>query len=352
MNGRCRRAQVSHSVEPIPESQPVTTNTELSPAVGSTAAPGGAAAAGASPAPLFSFGVPVRNAAAYLPRLLDSLLAQTVADLEVVLSDNCSDDGTVAVCEEYARRDPRVRLHRNSEDLGQIANFNRTVELARGRYFRWIGADDWLEPTYIEACVGCFREHPDAVGITTFQDHVDDQGRTLYAEYRGERLASKDLGQRFSRMLWAFTANYLYFDPIYSAMRREVLMRSRRLQIVPNMDQVLAAELITVGPFEHVPQCLSHRRRQNEVEDEQVYRRYAKGRHSELDPTTWRLLRAFSPLPWRVEATVGQRLRCLSAVARHVIVTACRRWLTRMRRWGRPAKAFVRRLGGGTTNSA
>ncbi|MEM7200752.1 MAG: glycosyltransferase family 2 protein [Planctomycetota bacterium] len=297
----------------------------------------------APPAPALSFGVPVRNGQRFLPRLLDSLLAQDLTDFEVVICDNESTDDTPEICASYAARDPRIRYLPNAHNIGQIENFNRTLELARGRYFRWIGVDDWLEPSYARRCVEVLERVPEAVGITTFQDHIDDEGHRLYAEYRGERLDSPDLARRFGRMMWAFTADYRFFDPIYSMMRRDVLERSRRLRFVPNTDQVLAAELIAFGPFLHVDECLAHRRKEYlDFEGEEVYRRYAPGRHGDLEPTTPRLLRLFMGAPWYVETTLLQRVRCVWPVLRHCAISSFWRNLWRARRLAGPLRPVLR----------
>lgn len=232
--------------------------------------------------PLLSFAVPVHNGARHLPRLLASLSEQEYLNFEVVVCDNCSTDETPQIVLEAAHADPRIRFVRNPTNIGQIANFNRVFELSRGQYIRWIGSDDWLEPTYARKCIDALEAAPDAVAATTYQDHIDDEGRRFYAEYRGERLDSDRADERFRRMLWFCTADYLYLDPIYSMLRRSVLERTRRLLVVPDMDQVLAVELAMAGPFIHVPECLAHRRREN-VTREEVVRRYHPERYKELD---------------------------------------------------------------------
>ncbi|MGA9263256.1 MAG: glycosyltransferase family A protein, partial [Desulfobacterales bacterium] len=98
------------------------------------------------PPPRVSFAIPVRNGERFLGRALDSLLAQDFDDFEIVVCDNASTDKTIEVMRRYAERDPRVRCILNEEDIGQIENFNRVYELSRGEFFRWMGADDWLEP--------------------------------------------------------------------------------------------------------------------------------------------------------------------------------------------------------------
>lgn len=97
--------------------------------------------------PLVSICVPAYNAAVYLGQCLDSALAQAFTDFELVLVDNVSSDDTVALAQEYARRDRRIRVYQNTENIGSIRNFNRCVELAQGEWLKFLGADDWLEPT-------------------------------------------------------------------------------------------------------------------------------------------------------------------------------------------------------------
>lgn len=83
-----------------------------------------------------SIGLPVYNGEQYLAKALDSLLAQTFTDFEVIISDNASTDRTSEICAAYLERDPRIRYYRNQQNIGAAPNFNRTFELATGMYFK------------------------------------------------------------------------------------------------------------------------------------------------------------------------------------------------------------------------
>ena len=83
---------------------------------------------------------------------LRSALAQTHDDFEHVICDDCPGDEVAAIVREVAGDDPRVRYVRNAEDIGQIENFNLAFRESRGEYLRWMGADDWLEPSYARLC--------------------------------------------------------------------------------------------------------------------------------------------------------------------------------------------------------
>ena len=110
-----------------------------------------------SSTPKVSIGLPVYNGERYLREALDSILGQTFRDFELIICDNASTDETAAICADYAARDPRIRYHRQTHNIGATANFNHTFELARGAYFKWAAHDDVLAPTWLEKCVASAR---------------------------------------------------------------------------------------------------------------------------------------------------------------------------------------------------
>ena len=101
-------------------------------------------------APLVSIMVPVRNRRALLADCLKSALAQTCRDLEVVVVDNASTDGTWGVCREFARADSRVRIFRNPENVGLVHNWQRCFREAEGRFGKLLFSDDVLSSYYLE----------------------------------------------------------------------------------------------------------------------------------------------------------------------------------------------------------
>ena len=103
-------------------------------------------AGSATRTPLVSICVPAYNGARFLRDCLDSALAQTCADFELLVVDDASGDDTAALARDYARRDRRVRIHENERSLGLVANWNRSVELARGTWIKLLFQDDRLEP--------------------------------------------------------------------------------------------------------------------------------------------------------------------------------------------------------------
>jgi glycosyltransferase involved in cell wall biosynthesis len=105
-----------------------------------------AAPGGAEPAPLISVVVPVYGTEAYLPQCLDSILAQTHANLEVLCVDDCSPGNAAEIIRDYAGRDARVRLISHAENQGLGSARNTGIRAARGALIGFVDSDDWLEP--------------------------------------------------------------------------------------------------------------------------------------------------------------------------------------------------------------
>jgi len=115
------------------------------------------------PVPVVSIGLPVFNGEKYLREALDSLLAQTFRDFELMISDNASTDATQAICEEYAAQDKRISYVRQPNWLSAYDNFYYCLERARGKFFMWSAVDDHHPPNYVEVLAGCLNSNPQAV---------------------------------------------------------------------------------------------------------------------------------------------------------------------------------------------
>lgn len=108
--------------------------------------------------PLVSIMVPVYNRRELLAGCLESALAQTCRDLEVVVVDNASTDGTWDVCREFARIDSRVRIFRNAENIGPVRNWQRCFKQAQGHYGKLLFSDDLMSPRFLEKTLPMMRD--------------------------------------------------------------------------------------------------------------------------------------------------------------------------------------------------
>lgn len=132
--------------------------------------------------PLVSLLVPVHNRAELLVPCLESALAQTMPDLEVVVVDGASTDGTWEVCKRYAAADRRIRTYRDEVNAGPVPGWWRCVEEARGRYATFLWSDDMLMPTFLEATLPLLAD--DQIGFVFTAAEIGAEpgsGRVHYA---------------------------------------------------------------------------------------------------------------------------------------------------------------------------
>lgn len=102
--------------------------------------------------------VPVYNVERYLRECIDSLLCQTYSNLEIILSDDGSKDGSAAICEEYAARDSRVKVI-HKENGGCASARNAALNIARGEYITFADSDDWLASDAYEAMMALIEKY-------------------------------------------------------------------------------------------------------------------------------------------------------------------------------------------------
>ena len=211
----------------------------------------------ARPEPTISFGLPVYNGALYLRRALDDILAQTYADFELIISDNASTDATAQIIREYARRDPRIRRYRQKLNIGVGNNWTFVAEQARGKFFKWVSANDEYEPTLAADCLAVMESDPTVVLC---------YGRTQFIDLAGARLGmypedfSADSGSPLERYRRVRKHLNLCTPLQAGVIRRDALRRCRYLGNYRDSDRVLIAGLALEGRIVLLPQVHFYRR--------------------------------------------------------------------------------------------
>lgn len=200
-----------------------------------------------------SIGLPVFNGELYLAASIDSVLAQTFEDFELILCDNASTDRTVEICADYARRDPRVQVHGSEINRGASWNFNRTVSLAAGEYFQWLSHDDLLAPRFVEACVAALDADPSVVVGHSRVRVIDDAGQVVGDTGEALHRAESDFPhERYRDMVlmdrWCYE--------VFGLMRTRVLRQTPLLAPHIASDRSLLAELGLRGRFKQVDEYL------------------------------------------------------------------------------------------------
>jgi glycosyltransferase involved in cell wall biosynthesis len=203
-----------------------------------------------------SIGVAVYNGEAFLEETLDSLLAQTFGNFELIISDNASTDGTAEIARRFAALDARVRYHRQPQNLGLAANYNGLVQMASADLFKWATADDVCRPAFLEHCVAALDDTPDAVLAYPRTQFIDPVGKPLAIDDPGFPLHWPCAADR-----WRYVVGAEHWvNAILGVIRRPALLRTRRLPNYRGGDYVLLGELCLLGRFIEVPDALFLRR--------------------------------------------------------------------------------------------
>ena len=132
--------------------------------------------------PLVSVVMPAYNAGPYIEEAIDSVLNQTVTDLELIVIDDCSSDATAELIRRIADRDRRVRPFFNEQNLGVARTRNRGFELCRGRYVALLDSDDYWKPRMLEKMVAR-AEQTGADIIYCSYEIVDEGGKKLCSDF-------------------------------------------------------------------------------------------------------------------------------------------------------------------------
>ena len=137
------------------------------------------------------------NRAALLPATLDSLLAQSFGDFELIIADDCSVDTTEEICQKFAQEDPRIRYLRNKENLGMPGNLNSALESATGCYLANVHDGDIYRSDLITKWVGALDTYPTAGFVFNAYRSFGKGGREIiFKESYPPLIEGQELGRR------------------------------------------------------------------------------------------------------------------------------------------------------------
>lgn len=195
--------------------------------------------------------VPVRNGQKYLARCLDSILAQTFGDFELIICDNASADATESICHRYVASDSRIRYMRQDRNIGPAANFNCGVALSKGEYFHWQAHDDLIAPDFLSRCVEVLDS--DSSVVLAYPDTIviDEKGREL--ETYGFEVALDDPrpSRRFRRLAMVRNRDHRNFE-IFGLIRTSTLVKTPLHLPFAHGDRILTVWLSLLGRFRKI----------------------------------------------------------------------------------------------------
>lgn len=125
--------------------------------------------------------VAVHDAAPFLPQCLDSLLQQTLRNIQIVCIDDCSTDSSPEILRNYAARDSRIEVITLDANHGQAYARNQGLKIAKGNYVTFLDSDDWFSPDALQQAVDVFNSFPqtDCVLFSVTMWHEGDGKPTV-----------------------------------------------------------------------------------------------------------------------------------------------------------------------------
>lgn len=206
--------------------------------------------------PTVTIGVPVYNGATYLEQALHSLVTQDFDDLEIIIGDNGSTDGTEEIGRAFAARDRRVQYHRSDVNRGAAWNYNRLYDLSRGEFFKWSSHDDYLEPSYLTRCVGELRQFPEASIAFPQTRLVGAEGEFLRIHPDDWDLREPNVRRRFRHTI----NQHGLHNVVFGLMRSSALRTTRLIGRFDGSDIILLTEMTLRGQFHQIQEPLFNRR--------------------------------------------------------------------------------------------
>lgn len=199
--------------------------------------------------PKIVIGLPVYNGDNYLAEAIESFLAQTFSNWQLIISDNASTDGTQAICQEYARRDPRIVYYRQERNLGAAPNYNFVVQPGDAPYFKWAAHDDLLKPDYLQQCIELLDSNPNLAIAHCPIMEIDAEGREIGVtrDVCDFFLDGVTPQERLKKALWT----YRNWD-VFGVIRSEYMLKTHLHGSYLDADRIFLAEVILQGDMGYI----------------------------------------------------------------------------------------------------
>lgn len=159
--------------------------------------------------PKISVIVPVYNVEKYLRRCVDSILAQTFSDFELLLVDDGSPDNSGAICDHYVKHDSRIRvIHKSNAGVSSARNIG--LDLARGEWIIFVDSDDMIEKAYLQSAINSSKPNDEIIFLPFIECAISAQGEIgkcrlniSYANTESEATLSTALTSTYIKTVWA-----------------------------------------------------------------------------------------------------------------------------------------------------
>lgn len=220
--------------------------------------------------PLVSIGIPIYNEGKYLAKTIDSLLSQDYGNIEIIITDNNSQDNTQEICLKYVKKDCNVRYYRNRLNIGMMRNYNLVFELSQGEYFMWAGGHDLWDVSFVRRCVEVLSSN-DRIALCYTLGKVIDLEDHPIRTLDGVDTRNLTIDERIK-----FVIEQRTNLAIFGLIRSEIIHKIMPIKCdnIPGGDIILLLEFCTYGSFAFIDEPLLYIRqiREDKSEEETVAR--------------------------------------------------------------------------------
>ncbi len=206
------------------------------------------------------------NRELYIAEAIESVLASSYKNFELIILDDCSVDKTVQIARKYEAEDPRIKVYVNEKNLGQFANRNKAASYAQGKYIKYLDSDDKILGFGLSYCVEAMEKYP-AAGMALYYHNTN--GENAEPEYSEPE---KSVREHF------FNRHHLFTGPSATIMRRDKFEEMGRFDTrfgVPS-DVFFNVKFASAYPVVLLPQLFIYYRRHDgqEINNSMDYLKY------------------------------------------------------------------------------
>lgn len=191
--------------------------------------------------PTICIGLPVYNGEKFIRKKIESILAQTFSDYELIITDNCSKDNTLKICREFAENDSRIKIISHKNNIGAKRNFYSSLKQSKNEFFVWTAVDDLMESTFLEKNIAQLKNNKNLVGSISKIDYYSNKVKSEFNFIQLNSLTGTyDKKVRF--FLTKSSANI-----IYSIFRKNQLELSLVEESIGTWDSAIILNILKYG---------------------------------------------------------------------------------------------------------
>jgi len=223
--------------------------------------------------PMITVGIPVYNGEQYIQKAINSVLTQSYTNFELIISDNASTDSTEEICKKFVQKDSRIKYVRQQMNEGTDFNFSFVLSEARSKYFAWLAADDYWEPTFLEKNIAALESDDNivgSIGLVKFYgiENFHIKKNLSYKIKNKIKRGSNDEYEKYEHVRPVFgsyekkASTYLRFDQasfVYGLFRTEKLKKRRISVDMAGWDLIMILNILKEGDLYVVDEVLLHR---------------------------------------------------------------------------------------------